>query len=343
VLYTATLADEQQSALLAAIETLCDRVELPHPAAWNWTGVLARQAFGHKIGDANGTDPNSPPTAAGDPKPCVPNGEDWRALEGYQRAMRYGSSRFGDAAFKYNKDVILALHFMITEHNPSAEPGRLRVRNVQVQDVHGEVVYEPPEPIQVSALMDELLNSLNCTDDTPAVIRAAIVHLNIIRIHPFQDGNGRTARCLQALVLMRSGFIIPEIASLEEYIGQHIRSYNEALHSTGRRWQPQADTRLWINFCLKAHYVQAAALLRKLTELEDLRHELQTRLGGNRELSVGALECLGKIFGSSAAVIARWWRMRPDRVIDKLLTEQGAYRVRRNDGKEVSLPEIRSE
>jgi hypothetical protein len=253
-------------------------------------------------------------------------GEDWRALEGYRRAMRYAARRALDPTVSYTTELILALHFMMTEHDRNARPGGWRSDKVQIHNPEAEVVYEAPKAEGVSELMQELLDSLNGSSNIPPVIRAAIAHLNILRIHPFRDGSGRMGRCLQALILSHESILCPEIANLEEYVGQYTRGYNEALASTGARWEPHRDTRKWVRFCLTGHYRQAIMLLKKVAKLDHLRRELMAQQGAHG-LSEDLLAHLSQIFAASPAVIARWWRMRPDRVIERISREALGYRL----------------
>jgi Fic family protein len=48
-----------------------------------------------------------------------------------------------------------------------------------------------------------------------------MAHLNLVMIHPFRDGNGRMARCLQSVVLAREGVLSPVFMSVEEYLGRN--------------------------------------------------------------------------------------------------------------------------
>jgi Fic family protein len=124
--------------------------------------------------------------------------------------------------------------------------------------------------------MGELFDSLNGDEDAPAVIRAAMGHLNLVMIHPFSDGNGRMARCLQTLILAREGILDPRFCSIEEYLGRNTREYYAILGVVGRgSWQPSNEARPWIRFCLNAHFNQAATLLKRTKELERVWDELE--------------------------------------------------------------------
>jgi Fic family protein len=87
------------------------------------------------------------------------------------------------------------------------------------------------------------------------------------------------ARCLQTLVLAREGIFAPEFASIEEYLGRNTQAYYQVLRDVGRgQWNPHHDALPWIRFCLQAHYVQAASILRRVRESEWLWGELEERV-----------------------------------------------------------------
>ena len=91
--------------------------------------------------------------------------------------------------------------------------------------------------------------------------RAALAHLNFVAIHPFDDGNGRTARVLEALVLYLAGYKAIDLVSLEAYFGRDTRSYYSAIaDSLGHDYEPENhDVTPWINYYLQAHAEQAAS------------------------------------------------------------------------------------
>ncbi len=90
-------------------------------------------------------------------------------------------------------------------------------------------------------------------------------------IHPFRDGNGRMARCLQTLVLTREQIVVPVLSSIEEYLGRNTEAYYAVLAEVGRgSWNPHNSARPWIRFCLTAHYRQARTHLRRIHDAEAL-------------------------------------------------------------------------
>jgi len=126
--------------------------------------------------------------------------------------------------------------------------------------------------------MGELVEWLRTGDaGAPAYARAAMAHLNLVGIHPWQDGNGRTARALHTLVLARTGELVPEFSSIEEWLGEHINTvqYYEALRSTqDGSFQPERDAHAWLKFVFGAHHRQAQRVKRRYEWTARLWHEL---------------------------------------------------------------------
>jgi Fic family protein len=84
--------------------------------------------------------------------------------------------------------------------------------------------------------------------------------------HPWRDGNGRTARALHTLILARTGELVPEFSSIEEWLGEQINTvqYYEALRSTQQgSFQPERDAHRWLRFALAAHHRQAQRVKRR--------------------------------------------------------------------------------
>lgn len=185
--------------------------------------------------------------------------------------------------------LLQSLHFMMMKHDLSKHPGRWRLGAVWVSNADDGVVYEAPHRDLVEPLIDEFIEQL-ASAEGPAMVTAAMAHLNLTLIHPFSDGNGRMARCLQTLVLASDGVLAPEFCSIEEYLGRNTAAYYEALSAvSGGVWSPHRSARSWIQFCLTAHYRQARRTLARIRETEALwdrceqaaaRHRLPSRVVG---------------------------------------------------------------
>jgi Fic family protein len=119
----------------------------------------------------------------------------------------------------------------------------------------GSPDYIPPEYCDIPKLLDELVEYVNTTDDHPLIV-AAVVHYQLVTIHPFEDGNGRTARLLSGYIMDINGYGFNGIGSLEEYFAYDIDEYYEsiqmglpALYYSGRDNPPHPE--IWINYFLR--------------------------------------------------------------------------------------------
>ena len=92
----------------------------------------------------------------------------------------------------------------------------------------GNPDYIPPEYCDIHGLLDELIEYVNTTDDHPLIV-AAVVHYQLVTIHPFEDGNGRTARLLSGYIMDLNGCGFNGIGSLEEYFAYDIDEYYESI------------------------------------------------------------------------------------------------------------------
>ena len=127
---------------------------------------------------------------------------------------------------------------MMTEYSLESGPGLWRPGPIWVRnDATGEIVYEGPSPDEIPVLIDELVADLAANTAAPALVRAAMAHLNLVMIHPFRDGNGRMSRCLQTLVLAREQIVPKDFSSIEEYLGKNTDAYYRVLGAVGQgRW-----------------------------------------------------------------------------------------------------------
>lgn len=119
----------------------------------------------------------------------------------------------------------------------------------------GAAEYIPPEHSEIPGLLDELVEYVNTTDDHPLIV-AAIVHYQLVTIHPFEDGNGRTARLMSGYILDLNGYGFNGIGSLEEYFAYDSDEYYAslqmglpALYYSGRENLPHPE--IWINYFLR--------------------------------------------------------------------------------------------
>lgn len=151
---------------------------------------------------------------------------------------------------------LLNIHRIITKNvlQNSSDSGVFRNRQVfvgrRVFDGTGfreEVEYTPPKTEEVLGLVKEFIDWLNLdkTWEINPVLMAGIVHYEIARIHPFIDGNGRTARLFATLILYLSGFDHRRIFTLDDYYDRDRQAYYAALKTVQ---QNNGDITLWLEY-----------------------------------------------------------------------------------------------
>ena len=266
--------DEQ---VLGEIQELRDDLRFHLVSPRRWHGTLSRVMMARAVQASTsieGYHSTVDETAAiidGEEPPGVDE-DTRRAVSGYRDAMTYVLQLTGPSSPdrpRMDASLLKSLHFMMVGHDLTTHPGQWRPGAVRVRDGAGNPVYEAPDRDIVEPLIEELIAFVN-NSPAPTLIGAAMAHLNLTLIHPFSDGNGRMARCLQSFVLARADSeISPVFASIEAYLGQHTIAYYAALTGTAAgKWSPERSVRPWIEFCLTAHYRQAAALRRRIDRFE---------------------------------------------------------------------------
>jgi Fic family protein len=312
---------EREAEVIDEIEAIRQQLTASLPSLREWPG-LPRRAIHARVLEVSASLAgrnvllNDAIAAADDDALGALSADDESAAAGYRAALTFVLQLADAPDFAYDEGVFRALHHMMMAHDPVKTPGRWRRSSIWVrQTPSGNVVYVPPPPKFIPALMAELIESLNARNDSPVLIRAAMAHLNLAAIHPFLDGNGRMARALQTLVLARDGVSAPPFSSIDEYLSVNGVEYGKVLQEVdGGTWQPERDARPWIRFCLTAHFRQASTLRRRTQEYDRLWEELEREVArrGLPERVISALaeaaigsRSTGPLYQSVAGVPAR--------------------------------------
>jgi Fic family protein len=290
---------QDETEVLGLIEGLRDdlRDRVAEPRRWN--GSLRRMAFARAVQASNSIEGYNASLddviAAVDGEPILDADQETQlAVAGYRDAMTYVLQIADDPGLSVDAGLIKSLHFMMLKHELRKNPGQWRPGDVYVRNEDtGEIVYEGPDSDVVPGLIEELVGTIGRADE-PVLIRAAMAHLNLAMVHPFSDGNGRMARCLQTLVLAREQIVAPVFSSIEEFLGRNTDTYYDVLAEVGAgAWHPERGARPWIRFCLRAHYLQARTFIRRREEVESLWNacwKLAERSGLPERCVVGLME-----------------------------------------------------
>lgn len=200
---------------------------------------------------------------------------DEQEVKGYAELLTLIYDSHADIALTENH--IKQLHQVLLRHATKDERHRgdyKKLANDVVRkrgDVVEEVVFRTATPFETPRLMAELVEATNAAlaDRTlhPLVVIARFV-VDLLAIHPFQDGNGRLARALTVLLLLRAGFDYVPYASHERVVEDNKLQYYAALRDSQRAMRENpAAFGAWLFFLLRALKAQQQSLASKL-ELE---------------------------------------------------------------------------
>ncbi|MEK7504230.1 MAG: Fic family protein [Patescibacteria group bacterium] len=173
----------------------------------------------------------------------------------------------------YTREILFDLHKLVIDKLiPDAQVGEFRESQVVLKNsVTGEVGFRPPSFLEVPFLIDDFLRWLNSEygrREHP-VIRAAITHYVLVAIHPFIEGNGRTARALATLVLFSEDYDIKRLFALEEYFDKHADEYFGALMQVSNQSTKLEDRDItpWLEVFTKALAIELSKIKDRVREL----------------------------------------------------------------------------
>lgn len=121
----------------------------------------------------------------------------------------------------------------------------------------GRIVFLPPEAKDVPALMSQMVAWAKQAekDGIPIPLIAALVHYEFVTIHPYYDGNGRTARLIATFLLHRGGYGLNGFFSLEEHHARDLDGYYQALvthpHHNYYEGRAEADLTGWVEYFIR--------------------------------------------------------------------------------------------
>ncbi|MCR5224568.1 MAG: Fic family protein [Alphaproteobacteria bacterium] len=171
-------------------------------------------------------------------------------VNAYYKAMNY-IEKCVDKNAIFSEKLIQQTHDLVEGIKSSYRDGQ----NAIYDNASGDIVYLPPEAKEVKILMKELVEWVNTDLQTPRVIVAALVHYQFVTIHPYYDGNGRTARLLTSFLMRKFGYGLKGIYSLEEYYANDLNGYYEALtthvHHNYYEGRETADLTKWIEYFVR--------------------------------------------------------------------------------------------
>jgi Fic family protein len=173
---------------------------------------------------------------------------------------------------KVTEKMVQILHGLVMSHGKLSahQIGYRDGQNVIRDGRTGEIVYLPPEAKDVSGLMQGMVAWINNNVELPCPVVAGIAHYQFATIHPYYDGNGRTARLLTTLILHLGGYGLKGLYSLEEYYARNLNAYYAAI-STGDshnyyEGRAEADITKWVEYFVEGMAVAFENVIKRMDE-----------------------------------------------------------------------------
>ncbi|MBI5099202.1 MAG: Fic family protein [Nitrospirae bacterium] len=174
---------------------------------------------------------------------------------------------------KTHESNLLRIHKLLTQGTleNSSDCGVYRSRYVVVGNrLTGKIIFRPPSNEDVPGLMKALIAWVNSPEaqSLDPVIEAGIAHYEFVRIHPFVDGNGRTARVLATLILYHRGFDAKQFFCLDDYYDSDRPAYYRVLQSVD---QNTLDLTKWLEYFVEGVKVSIATVKERVIRLSSER------------------------------------------------------------------------
>ena len=219
-------------------------------------------------------------------KDVVARQRDIQEVINYRMVMRYieeigpSSAKASDGKEIIDENFIKRLHELTVKKILSQENiGEYRKKQVVVKNSYtGKVSFKPPLSVAIPFQIKDLVVFINSTSeqDIHPVLKSGVVHYELVRIHPFLDGNGRVARALSTLILFLEGYDIRKFFSLEEYFDKEAVRYYDALQSVGKN---DGDLTKWLEYFTEGLAIELSKIKDKVEKIS-IDANLREKLGG---------------------------------------------------------------
>lgn len=180
-------------------------------------------------------------------------GHDEKEVKAYYNAINYMEKVLEEGG-EFNEKLVQKIHSLV-ENSQKIIPYR-NEQNAIYDTSDGSLVYLPPETKDVPVMMKDLITWVNENiDKLPTPVVASLFHYQFVTIHPYFDGNGRTARLMTNYIMRKFGYGLKGIYSLEEYYAKNLKDYYQALathpHHNYYYGRHEADLTSWVEYFIK--------------------------------------------------------------------------------------------
>jgi len=226
-------------------------------------------------------------------------------VKNYLDALRY-IERFVKTKKPITEKVLLKINALVTNKTlPVDQSGHFRKGPVYVVKRRlgfpDEVVYTGPKAANVPHLCKGLIDWINKSEreEINPVIIAGIAHLEIAAIHPFNDGNGRTARALATLILYKRGYGFRHLFALEDYYNKDLPSYYKAVNIGKNYEERRTDITGWLEYFVEGFKAEIMNIKRQVSSLAfkkvDKNIENQIYISEKQQQILDFIDQMGRI------------------------------------------------
>ena len=188
--------------------------------------------------------------------------DDVRELLNYKEAFEFVSEYLGSGD-PITEGLIREIHKKLVSgvRGGNAHPGEYRqCQNYVINAATGEMVYTPPPAYEVPMMMSGLVDWLGEEKKTHPVLVSGIAQYQLVHIHPFLDGNGRTSRLLSTLCLYRAGYDFKRLFTLSQFYDRNRPMFYLALQSVRDH---KMDMTHWLEYFVKGMVIQLGEVKKK--------------------------------------------------------------------------------
>jgi Fic family protein len=232
--------------------------------------------------------------------------DDVRELLNYREAFNF-VSEYLESGEPITEGLIREIHRRLVEgvRGGQGAPGAYRtIQNYVMNSRTREIVYTPPPPSDVAPMMQELVDWLRAESAIHPVLVAGITQFQLVHVHPFVDGNGRTSRLLSTLCLYRAGYDFKRLFTLSEYYDRDRGAFYQAIQSVRNRGM---DLTVWLEFFVGGLATQLEEV--KARGIAAIRADV---IGRSHRLNARQSAVLAEIISAGHAVVGDLEALFPD-------------------------------
>jgi len=215
--------------------------------------------------------------------------DDARELLNYRSAFEFVSECL-DSGDPITEGMIREIHRKLVEgvRGGKADPGAYRrIQNYVANSKTGEVIYTPPSAFEIPIMMSEMVKWINSNLEIHPVLISGITQFQLVHIHPFLDGNGRTSRLLSTLSLYRAGYDFKRLFTISEYYDRDRSTFYKKIQSVRNN---DMDMTGWLEYFIIGLQTQMVEVKERGEQV--IRRDVLTQKHNLNERQTKAIEYL---------------------------------------------------